>query len=318
MSQETIHIVILDDYHGFARNILETATLPNAWELSYITEHIDDQEQLRAELLRANVIVANRERTALSADLIQSLPDLELIVTTGMANDSIAQVAGIPIVGTRSLVTPTVELTWALIHAMSRRIVEQAISLRRGNWQSHLGRSLEGKTLGLVGVGKIGSRVARVARAFDMRVIGWSQNLSDEQAAEAGVERVSKTELFEQSDIVSVHVRLSERSLDLIGSTEFALMKSSAFLVNTSRSAIVNQSALFAALQTGQIAGAALDVYPEEPVGSRSEYLGLPNTVLTPHLGYATAENFELFYGDAVESIQHYFAGDPVRVIFAG
>jgi phosphoglycerate dehydrogenase-like enzyme len=274
-----------------------------------------------AELRPFDVIVAMRERTPFTAERIRLLPGLRLLVTTGMANASIdvgaANQAGVTVCGTRGSGTATPELTWALILALVRHVPEEDRRIRAGGWQQTVGFGLRGRTLGVVGLGNIGRRVASVGQAFGMEVLAWSQHLSAAAAAEAGVIAVSKDELFATSDVITVHYKLSDRSVGLVGPRELGLMKPTAFLVNTSRGPIVDSGALLEALHAGAIAGAGLDVYDEEPLPGGHPLRVAPRTVLTPHLGYVTDDGYRTFYGDAVEDIAAFAAGRPVRVVGA-
>jgi phosphoglycerate dehydrogenase-like enzyme len=248
-----------------------------------------------------------RERTPLTAEVIDRLPALKLIASTGPRNASIdvgaARARGIEIVNTGYNSYPTIELTWGLILASARNIVTEAQAVRAGRWQKTLGVGLQGKTLGIVGLGRVGAGVARVGLAFGMKVIAWSQNLTSEKAAEHGVTLATKDELFRSSDIISVHLILSDRSRGLIGKPEIGLMKSSAWLVNTSRGPIVDESALIEALQAGRIAGAAVDVFDREPLSADHPFRSLPNVLATPHIGYVADDLYRTFYQDTVSNI---------------
>jgi phosphoglycerate dehydrogenase-like enzyme len=260
-----------------------------------------------------------RERTVFPAELLDRLPNLRLLVTTGMRNASIdleaAAARGVTVCGTEAIATPTAELAWGLILALARHIPEEDGNVRKGGWQSTVGAGLAGRTLGVVGLGRLGSAVARIGIAFGMRIVAWSENLTPERASECGVERVSKDELLRTADVVTIHLVLSDRTRGLIGERELGLMKATAFLVNTSRGPIVDEAALVAALEAGVIAGAALDVYDQEPLPDYDALLSAPNTVLTPHLGYVTGENYRTFYEQTVEDIEAFLAGRPVRVL---
>jgi phosphoglycerate dehydrogenase-like enzyme len=260
-----------------------------------------------------------RERTPFGADLLARLPRLRLLVTTGMANASIdlaaARTRGVVVCGTRGLPSPTAELTWGLILAVLRHIPAEDARLRAGGWQATVGSELAGHTLGIIGLGRLGRRVARVARAFEMDVLAWSQNLDVDEARRHGAEPVGRDELLARADVVTIHLRLSARTRGLIGPAELARMKPSAVLVNTSRGPIVDEVALVDALRRGVIAGAGLDVYDTEPLPAGHPLRTAPNTVLTPHLGYVTSGTYERFYGDAVEDIAAFQRGAPLRVL---
>ena len=282
-------------------------------------DHLEGIEPLAERLAPFDAIVAMRERTAFGADLLARLPRLRLLVTTGMANPSIdlaaAREHGIVVCGTRGLPSPTAELTWGLILAVLRHIPAEDARLRAGGWQATVGSELAGRTLGIIGLGRLGRRVARVARAFEMDVLAWSQNLDPDEAHRHGAEPVGRDELLARADVVTIHLRLSARTRGLIGAAELARMKPSAVLVNTSRGPIVDETALVDALRGGGFAGAGLDVYDTEPLPAGHPLRTAPNTVLTPHLGYVTSGTYARFYGDAVEDIAAYQAGEPIRVM---
>jgi phosphoglycerate dehydrogenase-like enzyme len=260
-----------------------------------------------------------RERTPFPRSLLERLPNLKLLVTTGMRNASFdmraAKDRGVIVCGTGGLPTPTAELTWGLIIGCVRHIAQEDRATRAGHWQTTIGPTLHGATLGCLGLGNLGSQVARVGLAFGMNVIAWSQNLTAERAQQVGAKLVSKDELLAQSDVVSIHLVLSDRTRGLVGARELALMKPTAFLVNTSRGPIVDEAALIEALRQHRIAGAGLDVFDQEPLPPGHPFLQLDNTLITPHLGYVTLETLDRFYGEAVEDILAWLQGAPVRVI---
>jgi phosphoglycerate dehydrogenase-like enzyme len=265
------------------------------------------------------VIVAMRERTPFTADRFRLLPNLKLLVTTGMRNASIdvaaANEAGVTVCGTAGSPGGTPELTWALILSLVRHVPAEDRAVREGGWQHTVGFGLRGRTLGIVGFGRIGRDVATVGQAFGMDVLAWSQNLAPDAAAGHGATAVTKDELFAASDVITVHYKLSPRSEGLVGERELGLMKPTAFFVNTSRGPIVDNDALLDVLKSGAIAGAALDVYDEEPMPAGHPLRSAPRTVLTPHVGYVTDDGYRRFYGDAVEDIAAFAAGRPVRVL---
>lgn len=318
-SERTAGVVVLDDYQGVAAEAVDWARGPHNLDVRCVREHVGDHDELRALLAEADIVVAMRERTPLPADLIGDLPRLRLIVTTGMANASIdlaaARSRGIPVCGTSSSSTPPTELTWALIHAATRHLVSEDARVRSGAWQGSIGRDLAGATLGVMGLGKIGSRVARVAKAFEMEVLAWSRHLTPALAAEHGAQAVSKEELLERSDIVSLHLRLSAESRHTLDRDALARMRPGAILVNTSRSGLVDMEAAADALQEGHLGAMALDVYDREPVAADDPVLALPRTVLTPHLGYVTEDNYRRFFSEALEDIEAFLTGRPVRVL---
>lgn len=311
-------VTVLDDYQAVAESMADWQGSKHRLEVTFLHDHIADPEVLAERLRETDVVVAMRERTPLPQSLIARLPRLKLIVTTGMNNAAIALDAGVPVCGTPSLISPTVELTWALVTALSRNLCRETQSLRAGTWQSSVGEGLEGATLGLLGLGRIGSRVAKVGQAFGMRVIAWSQNLTPEAAAEHGAERVGPAELFSQADVLSIHLKLSPRTRGLVGQEELQSMRPTARLVNTSRAGIVDQQALAEALRNGWIAGAGLDVFDEEPLPPGHPLLEAPNALLTPHLGYVVRQNYELFFRGALEAVCAFLDGTPVHVLSDG
>ncbi|MFM0237110.1 D-2-hydroxyacid dehydrogenase family protein [Paraburkholderia phytofirmans] len=302
-----IKVAVLDDYQNVALSMADWSPLTNRAEVTVFNDHVADIGNLIQRLQPFDVICAMRERTPLPREVIESLPNLKLIASTGAGNTSIDQDAaaerGIEIRHTGYSSTPTIEMTWALILAMARNIPLENQSVRQGGWQLSLGDELAGKTLGLLGLGRVGSAVGIIARAFRMNVIAWSQNLTEERAAEKGVQRVSKDELFSTADFLSIHVRLGERTTGLVGAAEFAQMKPTSRLINTSRGPIVDSAALLTALTTGQITGAALDVYDVEPLDNPHPLRELPNVLATPHIGYVSKELYRTFYGDTVRNI---------------
>ncbi|WP_171504553.1 D-2-hydroxyacid dehydrogenase family protein [Mycolicibacterium fortuitum] len=313
-----LRIAVLDDYQGIADTV-DWSPIPRPPHVTALREHIAPGPALVEALSGHEVVVAMRERTPLDASLLADLPALKLLVTTGPFNAAIdvaaARRLGITVSGTGGAVTPTVEHTWALILGLQRHLVTEDQRIRDGLWQSTVGSDLHGATLGLVGVGRIGSRVAAIGTAFGMNVIGWSPNLTEERAAEAGVVRVERDALFAGSDVVSLHMVLAGSTRGLVGATELAAMKPSAILVNTSRGGLIDESALVQALRSKQIRGAALDVYQQEPLPAGNPLAQLPNTLLTPHLGYVTETVMSIFYRDIVEDIAAYCAGSPLRLL---
>jgi len=309
-------VAVLDDYQDVARSIVEW---PAGCGITTFTDHVADEDALTARLQGFDVVVAMRERTAFPRSVLERLPDLKLLVTTGPRNAAIDVAAaaerGIVVSGTWGIVSNTVELTWALILAVARRLPDEVASVRSGGWQRGLGRDLNGKTLGVLGVGNIGSQVAHIAKAFGMGVIAWSANLTDERAEGVGATLVEKEELFRRADIVTVHLVLSDRTRGLIWRHELGLMKPTAFIVNTSRGPIVDDDALVDALERGAIAGAGLDAFAVEPLPPDNPYRRLPNVVATPHIGYVTEDCYRIFYDQIVEDITAWLAGAPVRVL---
>jgi phosphoglycerate dehydrogenase-like enzyme len=328
-----MRVAILDDYQQVALASTDWSAVRELAEITVFHEHIARTEALVRVLEPFHVVVAMRERTALDAGRLGRLPNLRLLVTTGMGNAAIDLAAagdrGITVCGTGGSATATAELTWGLILALARHIPEEDQRVKAagraggaaigvgGGWQRTVGTGLAGKRLGVVGLGYQGRKVAKIGRAFGMELLAWSQHLDPERARKAHAQAVSKEELFSSSDVVSVHYKLSPRSVGLVGAAELALMKPSAFLVNTSRGPIVDSAALLAALRSGSIAGAALDVFDAEPLPLSDPLRTAPNVILTPHLGYVTDDSYRAFYTDAAQDIVAYAAGAPVRVLSA-
>jgi phosphoglycerate dehydrogenase-like enzyme len=314
-----VKVVVLDDWQRCATSYADWGSL--GCDVEFVHEHLLG-DPLVERLGTADVVVVMRERTPFGADLLSRLPDLRLLVTTGAGNASIdvaaAQQRGVTVCGTRSLPGAAAELTWALILALLRQVPHADTTLRAGGWQDTVGTDLEGATLGLMGLGRLGSRVALAGLAFGMDVLAWSQNLDPAAAREQGVEPVSKEELLARSDVVSLHLRLSGRTRGIVGAAELRAMKRTAYLVNTSRGPLVDEAALVESLHSGEIAGAGLDVYDEEPLPEGHPLRSAPRTVLTPHLGYVTDGGYRLFYGDVVEDIAAWREGSPIRVVTAG
>lgn len=312
-------IALLDDYQDVALRMAEWGRLPAGTHVEAFRDHLAEQDALVKRLADFDVVMAMRERTAFPRALLERLPRLRLLITAGMRNAAIdvraAVDRGITVCGTAGLPYPTAELTWALILALFRRVPAEDRATRDGRWQTTIGLGLNGKTLGVLGLGTLGSRVARVGRAFEMEVLAWSPNLTAARATEVGAALVGKDDLLARSDVVSIHLVLGDRSRGLIGQAELARMKRSAYLVNTSRGPIVDEGALIAALEEGTIAGAGLDVFDEEPLPLDHPLRRLPNTVLTPHLGYVTDKTYRVFYGQALEDVEAFLRGAPVRVL---
>jgi len=315
----SLHCVILDDYQNVALSLADWASLQPTVKTTALTQHFDNDDELVRHIEHADILVIMRERTPLTAELIGRLPNLKLVVTSGMRNASIDLHACaeryIAVCGTASSSAAPMELSWGLLIGLARHIGVESQALRNnGPWQQTLGIGLQGKTLGLVGLGKIGGEMAKVAQAFSMRVCAWSQNLTDARAAECGVERMDSLHaLMRTSDFVSVHLVLSERSHHLIDQDALAQMKPGALLINTSRAAIVDQQAMIAALQSGQLAGAGIDVFDQEPLPADHPLRQLPNVLATPHLGYVADSNYRTYFTQAVEDIQGWISGAPLR-----
>jgi phosphoglycerate dehydrogenase-like enzyme len=310
-------IAVLDDYQGASAQFGRWASLPDC-TVDAFPDHVTGKALV--ERLRGyDVVVAMRERTPLDRDTIAALPDLKLIVTTGLGNAVIdihaAGERGVTVCGTYGIVSNTAELAWGLIIGLLRHIPAEDARIRNGGWQHTMGGDLAGRTLGLLGLGHTGTIMARVGAAFGMNVIAWSQNLTAELAAEHGATLVAKDKLFEMADVLSVHLILSDRTRALVGAAELARMKPSSVLINTSRGPIVDEAALIQALREGRISGAALDVYDVEPLPVDHALRGLPNVVLTPHIGYVTENCYRIFFDEIVDDIGAWLRGTPVRVL---
>lgn len=312
-----MRIAVLDDYQQAARRLADWDAL--GADVTFHTDRIADPAALAAALAGCDVVVAMRERTPFDAATLDLLPDLRLLVTTGRANASIdlaaAAARGVVVCGTDSPSSATPELTWALILAVARHLPQEDARLRAGGWQHTIGTDLAGRTLGVVGLGRLGAQVARVGAAFGMDVVAWSTNLDPGVAAERGARAVSKDELFATSDVVTVHYKLSPRSAGIVGRADLARMKPTAILVNTSRGPLVDTGALLEALHAGRIGGAGLDVYDVEPLPADDPLRSAPRTVLTPHLGYVTEDTYATFFPQVVEDIAAWAAGSPVRLL---
>lgn len=310
-----MRIAVLDDYQQVAGSLADWGSLDA--EKVFFADHLADQEALLERLRPFQVVVAMRERTPFPRSVLEGLPDLRLLVTTGAGNAAIdtgaASELGVVVSGTESLPHPTAELTMALILALGRGLVGEVRSVQEGGWQVGLGRDLEGAVLGVIGLGRLGSRVARLGQAFGMDVLAWSENLTRERADVVGAAAVSKTDLLSGSDFVTIHLRLSDRTTGLIGGDELARMRRDAYLVNTSRGPIVDETALLEAVRGGVIAGAGVDVYDEEPLPAEHPFRTEPRILATPHIGYVTRESYQVFYRGAVESIAAWQAGSPIR-----
>lgn len=313
----SIQIAVLDDWQHVARDVVDWSTLNSVGKVHFLHDYPADTTTMIERLKGFEVICLMRERSTFDKALLQGLPKLKLLVTGGMRNAAIdlpaAKALGIQVCGTDSYKHAAPELTWALIMASTRNLLAEANSLRAGGWQVGLGGDLHGKTLGILGLGSIGQKVAKFAQVFGMRVIAWSENLTPERAAESGVTWVSKRELFEQADILTIHLVLSERSRGLVDAQAFAWMKPSARLVNTARGPIVDEQALVQALRSGRLAGAALDVYAEEPLPADHPFRSLPTVLATPHVGYVSEQNYRQFYQQMIDDIQAWANGVPIR-----
>jgi phosphoglycerate dehydrogenase-like enzyme len=316
-----MNVAVLDDYQRVAKDFANWDSLGESVSVQFFHDHVASEDELARRLEPFEILAIMRERTPFPRSLIERLPKLKLLVTTGKRNASIDLAAckarGITVCGTAGSEGSTIELAWGLILAVVRGIPREDRALREGRWQVAVGIELRGKTLGVLGLGRLGSQVALIGRAFGMQVIAWSQNLTRERAGAAGAELVRKEALFERSDVITVHLVLSDRTRAIVGRDEIARMKKTAYLINTSRGPIVDTQALIAALESGRIAGAGLDVYDREPLPPGDPLRNAPNTVLTPHIGYVADESYATFYRETVEDIAAYLAGAPIRVIEA-
>lgn len=314
-----LNCAILDDYQGVALDYADWSKLDDKIRVTVFRDHLGDEQAVAERLGGFEIICIMRERTPFPASLFQSLPDLKLLITTGMYNQAIdlaaAKECGVTVCGTPSMGNPTSELTWALILAMVRNVAHEDRAMREGKWQTTIGPVLKGKTLGIVGLGRLGNEVAQIGKAFGMEICAWSQNLTEERCRETGVRYAPFDDLLSTSDIVSIHLKLSDRTRGLIGERELGLMRRDAYLVNTSRGPIVDEKAFIQALRKERIAGAALDVYDVEPLPAKHPIRGLKNTVLTPHLGYVAIDNYRGFFQGTVDNIAAWFDGKPINTI---
>jgi phosphoglycerate dehydrogenase-like enzyme len=316
-----LRCAILDDYQNAAMQMADWTPLREQVEVRSFRHHFENEDEVAAAIEDCEIVVIMRERTPFGASLFARLPRLKLLITSGMRNGAIDLKAAthhnVTVCGTASGSSPPAEMTWALILGLARHIAPENAEFRSGGpWQSTIGSDLEGRQLGVIGLGKIGERVAKVGLAFNMKVAAWSRNLTAERAAEVGVMKAgSLDQLLEDSDYVTIHLVLGDRSRGLLGAEQLRRMKPTAYLINTSRSAIVDQAALIEALQTRAIAGAGLDVFDAEPLPADHIFRSLDNVLATPHLGYVSEANYRRYFSEAVEDIQAFLAGSPVRVL---
>jgi phosphoglycerate dehydrogenase-like enzyme len=314
MTQATIKIAVLDDYQNIALKVADWSSIPGSPEIKVFDDHISELEPLVERLFPFAVVCIMRERTPMTAALLDRLPNLRLIASTGPRNAAIdleaAKRRGIEVRHTGYRSTPTIEFTWALLLALARNVVTENSSLRNRGWQTSVGADLYDKTLGVLGLGNIGSRVAEIGKFLGMKVIAWSQHLTHEKAEASGARLVSKDQLFREADFLTVHLVLSERSRGIVGKAELALMKSTSFLVNTARGPIVEEAALIETLRNRKIAGAAIDVFDYEPLPAEHPFRHMPNVLATPHLGYGTWSLYEIFYKDSVANIKAWLLGN--------
>jgi phosphoglycerate dehydrogenase-like enzyme len=307
-SAEPVRIALLDDYEDVALSMADWSGLEKRATITVFNDHLADPDAVVARLQSFDIVCVMRERTPMTRAIIKHLPKLRLIASTAMRNVSIdleaAAEHGIEVMHTGYSSTPTIELTWALILASARHLVAENAALRAGGWQRCIGDDLAGRTLGVLGLGNVGGAVARIGKAFGMEVTAWSQNLTADRAAEAGAVLVTKEELFRQADIVTIHLVLSRRTRGLVGAAELALMKPTARLVNTSRGSIVVEADLLGALRNGKIAGAAIDVFDQEPLPPAHPFRSQANLLATPHIGYVSRGLYARFYQDTVDNIR--------------
>ncbi len=314
-----IKVAILDDYQNVSQEFVDLKKLEGKYEIKVFNEPFKNEEETIENLKSYEALLIMRERTPITKNLIKSLKKLKFIVTSGMRNKAIdlesAKEKKIIVSGTEINSNPTAELTWALILGLARNIKPEIDNMFQGYWQTTIGIELKGKILGLIGLGKVGSQVAKIAKAFGMQIVAWSENLDLNQCKKLDVLPVSKEDLLKTSDFVSIHVVLSDRYKELIKLKEFDMMKKTSFLINTSRGPIINEDDLIIALSTNIIAGAGIDVYEKEPLSSDHKLRFLPNALLLPHLGYVTAENYSIFYTQMLENLDACVEGKPIRVI---
>jgi phosphoglycerate dehydrogenase-like enzyme len=314
-----MRLAILDDYQGLALKMADWSRARGVTVVSF-KDHVFDPDELVNRLSDFDAVLRIRERTEFPRDVLTRLPRLKLILATGMRNAKSLDLAtadkqGIVVCTTDALHQTTVELVWALILNLTRRVIEEAASVRAGGWQNGLGFGLAGRTLGIVGLGNMGIPVASVGRALGMKVIAWSPNLTTARASVHGVQAVSKEKLFQDADVITIHMPLSSTTVGLIGSNEIAAMKSQSYLINTARPQLVDQVALIDALTHGRIGGAGLDVYEIEPLPAGHPYRTLTNVIATPHIGFVTQENYRIFYQESLENLLAFLDGKPIRRI---
>ena len=314
-----LKVAILDDYQNVSQQFVDLEKLAGKYEFKIFSEPFEDEADVIDKLSDFEALLVMRERTPITKNIIENLSKLKFIVTSGLRNKSIdldaAKKRKIIVSGTESNLNPTPELTWTLILGLARNIKEEIDNMYQGYWQTTVGVELKGKILGLIGLGKVGSQVAKIGKAFGMQVMAWSENLSLDKCKELDVLPCTKEDLIKNSDFLSIHVQGGERYKDCITLKELDKMKKTSFLINTSRGPIINEDDLIIALSTNVIAGAGLDVYEKEPLPENNKLRFLPNALLTPHLGYVTAENYNVYYSQMIESLEACASGKPIRVI---
>jgi len=314
-----LKVAILDDYQNVAQEFVDLKKLSGKYEIKVFSEPFDNEDDVIEKLKEFEALLIMRERTKITSKVINGLTKLKYIATSGMRNKAInleaAKSKKVLVTGTEINVNPACELTWALILGLARNIKQEIDNMYQGYWQTTVGIELKGKILGLIGLGRVGSQVAKIGKAFGMQVMAWSENLSLDKCKELEVLPCSKEDLIQNSDFLSIHVQGGERYKDCIKLAEFDKMKKTAFLINTSRGPIVNEDDLIIALSTNVIAGAGIDVYEKEPLPASHKLRFVPNALLLPHIGYVTAENYSIFYAQMVENLEAYVLGKPIRVI---
>ena len=314
-----LKVAILDDYQNVSQEFVDLEKLSGKYEIKVFSEPFTDEEDSIEQLKDFEALLIMRERTKITENLIINLKKLKYIITSGMRNKAInleaAKKRKIIVTGTEININPTCELTWALILGLARNIKSETDNMYQGYWQTTVGVELKGKILGLIGLGKVGSQVAKIGKAFGMEVMAWSENLSLDKCKELDVLPSSKEDLIQNADFISIHVQGGERYKDCFTLKEFDKMKKSAFLINTSRGSIVNEDDLIIALSTNVIAGAGIDVYEKEPLPADHKLRFIPNALLLPHIGYVTAENYSIFYSQMIENLEACVAGKPIRLI---
>ena len=314
-----LKVAILDDYQNVSQQFIDLEKLSGKYEIKIFSEPFVDEADVIEQLSDFEAILVMRERTPITKKIIENLTKLKFIITSGLRNKSIdleaAQKRKIIVCGTESNTNPTPELTWALILGLARNFKEEIDNMYQGYWQTTVGVELKGKILGLIGLGKVGSQVAKIGKAFGMQVMAWSENLNLDTCKELDVLPCSKEDLIKNSDFLSIHVQGGERYKDCITLKEMDKMKKTSFLINTSRGPIINEDDLIIALSTNEIAGAGIDVYDKEPLPENNKLRFLPNALLTPHIGYVTAENYTTYYNQMIESLESCVNGKPIRII---
>ena len=314
-----LKVAILDDYQNVSQQFVDLEKLSGKYEFKIFSEPFIDEADALEQLADFEALLIMRERTPMTKNLIDNLGKLKFIITSGLRNKSInldaAKKRKIIVCGTESNINPTPELTWTLILGLARNLKEEIDNMYQGYWQTTVGTELKGKILGLIGLGRVGSQVAKIGKAFGMQVMAWSENLNLDTCKELDVLPSSKEDLIKNSDFLSIHVQGGERYKDCITLKEMDKMKKTAFLINTSRGPIINEDDLIIALSTNEIAGAGLDVYGKEPLPENNKLRFLPNALLTPHIGYVTAENYSIYYGQMIEALESCVNGKPIRII---